>query len=315
MPTLDPTLAEWLPKIHTLAEQAKAAGIEPTPISAREGLASLTRQFVDAGPDMTIKDFVIPGGAYQVPVRTFLPQQASGGPAIVYVHGGGHMAGSVTVYDPICRRIAEICQRCVVSVEYRRSPENPYPAGLADLNQVLENFAPTLSNRDIAHNSQVILMGDSAGGALCATLCARYQHRADSPILGQILVYPSLDYTMGHQSYTENGRGHLLEVEKIRWYFQNYFSRGEERVQASPLSMPVSTGLPPTLVFTAQFDPLRDEGHAYVEKLRAAGAQAWLHNFDDMIHAFLNLEQLAPSACSTLYQRTADFITQLLSDQ
>lgn len=307
---LNPALAEWLENINAMMAQLKAAGFEATPTNARESLANLTRNFVEAGPEMPAVDTVVPGTHFAVPVRIYRPQENDGGPAIIYAHGGGHMAGSVSVYDPICRRIAQNCKRTVISVDYRLAPENPYPAGLEDLLAVVRGIGPALERKGIEHNNRWILMGDSGGGALCASANRLLQHERHN-IAAQVLVYPSLDYTMQLPSIDENGGGYLLEKEKIGWYFNNYFQGVESRKACSPLHGEFTRNLPKTLMVTAEFCPLRDEGFAYADKLREVGVGADLLHFEEQIHAFLNLESVVPADCEKFYRHVAEFVASV----
>lgn len=303
----DPKLAEWLEAVNAQVAQMKAAGFEPTPVNARESLANLTRNFVEPGPEMVVSDTLVTGGEYAVPVRIYQPENPIDGAAIIYCHGGGHMAGSVTVYDPICRRVAEACQRPVISLEYRLAPENPFPAALNDLISVVRHLGAALDRKGIPHNGRWILMGDSGGGALCASATRLLQHQPHN-IDAQVLIYPSLDYTMQTPSIAENGRGYLLEKEKILWYFENYFRRAENPYLASPLHGEFTRNMPATLVVTAEFCPLRDEGVEYVCKVRDGGANAEHLHFGDMIHAFLNIESLVPEACGRVYRHVAEYL-------
>lgn len=306
-PALDPKLAEWLQVVNAQVAQIKAAGFEPTPTNARESLANLTAMFVQPGPNMKVTDTLVKGGEYPVPVRIYQPEGHTSGPAIIYCHGGGHMAGSVTVYDPICRRIAEACGRTLVSVEYRLAPENPYPAALNDVLSVVRHLGAALDAKQIEHDNRWILMGDSGGGALCASAARVLQHQPHN-VVAQVLIYPSLDYTMQLPSITENGSGYLLEHGKIRWYFENYLRGAENPYQVSPLYGEFTSRLPHTLVVTAEFCPLRDEGQRYVDKVREAGVSAELLHFEQMIHAFMNLEDMVPEACGKLYRHMAEFV-------
>lgn len=315
MRRLDAKLAEWLEGLNVQVAQLKAQGFEPTPITARESLANLTRGFVEPGPEMRVCETLVHGGDYSVPVRIYQPQDGEPGPVIIYSHGGGHMAGSVSVYDPICRRVAAACGRTLVSVDYRLAPENPYPAGLNDLLAVVRGLGAALDRKGVAHNNRWILMGDSGGGALTAAACRLLQHerhyltaRAEGSIAAQVLIYPSLDYTMQLPSVDENGQGYLLEKGKISWYFDNYFRGAESRLQASPLHGEFTRALPPTLVTTAEFCPLRDEGFAYAQNLRDAEVPVEILHFEDMVHAFLNLESLVPEACEKFYRHVGEFV-------
>lgn len=310
MRQLNEQLAKWLQAFNVQVEQLKATGFEPTPISAREGLANLTRSLVEPGPDMAVCETLVPGKRYNVPVRIYRPDGAPAGPVIIYSHGGGHMAGSVTVYDPICRRIASACGRTVIALDYRLAPENPYPAGIEDLLTVVRGAGAALTRKGIDHDGHWILMGDSGGGAMTASACHLLQHERHS-VIGQVLIYPSLDYTMQLPSIVENGSGYLLEKEKIGWYFDNYFQGAENRYQCSPLYGEFTANLPPALVVTAEFCPLRDEGVAYVERLDGAGVDAECLHFDGMIHAFLNMESLVADDCQRFYRHVSEFVKGL----
>ena len=307
MRQLDKNLEEWLVAVNAQVAKLKEAGFEPTPISARESLANLTANFVEPGPEMSVCETSVHGGEYSVPVRIYQPEQRCDGAAIIYCHGGGHMAGSVSVYDPICRRFAEACGRTLISVEYRLAPENPYPAALNDLLSVVRHLGAALDKKNISHNGRWILMGDSGGGALCASASRVLQHQPNT-IDAQVLIYPSLDYTMQTPSIEENGRGYLLEKEKIHWYFENYLQRAENPLLVSPLHGEFTRKLPASLVVTAEFCALRDEGVEYVRRVREGGANAEHLHFDDMIHAFLNVEKLVPETCAQVYRHVAEYL-------
>lgn len=122
------------------------------------------------------------------------------------------------------------------------------------------------------------------------------------------MIYPSLDYTMDSVSMEQNSVGYLLQKGKIGWYFDNYFQQGENRRQASPLYAEFTPRLPETLLFTAEFCPLRDEGIHYCEKAKNAGVTVEHHHFSDMIHTFMNMEDLVKEECDSVYQTTARFL-------
>jgi acetyl esterase/lipase len=227
---------------------------------------------------------------------------------LIYFHGGGHTAGSITVYDPICRRLARETEHIIISVDYRLAPECRYPAGITDAVTVVKNLWKVLETRQLRYSRSLSIGGDSAGGAIAATVAHHCRHDEEVAIRRQILIYPSLDYTMRLASIDLNGKGYLLQKEKIAWYFNNYFEKGVDRKQASPLYMELDGRMPESLVITAEFCPLRDEGLAYVEKLQAGGLKVENLHFKDMIHAFLNLEDLVKEECNTLYAAIAAFL-------
>lgn len=309
MHTLNAQLADWLEKLNRLTAQQRAMGSSPTPIGAREGLASMTATLVTERPWVPrVLDALVPSDEYDVPVRIYDPSPEVSKPVCVYIHGGGHAAGSVTVYDAICRKLAVASGHLVVSVEYRLAPECPYPNGLDDCMNVVRNIWSTLEDKACRVQRRLAVAGDSGGGALTATLSALLQHEAHNPIERQILIYPNLDYTLSQPSIERLAEGYLLEKSRIHWYYDQYFQRDEDRAAASPMFMPITANLPRTMIVTAGFCPLQDEAVAYLNKLDQADVpHAHLH-FPDMLHAFLNMEDLAPDACEQVYQSIAEFL-------
>jgi acetyl esterase len=304
-------LANWLEAYNKLVKQLKETGYKATPTNAREGLAGMTWTWVKRKTTVAwIQDDLVEGKEFDVPVRIYHPHPERRLPILVYFHGGGHMAGGVTVYDPICRRLARETEHIVISVDYRLAPECRYPAGITDAVTVVKNLWKVLETRQILHSRSLSIGGDSGGGAITATVAHHFRHDKEVAIRRQILIYPSLDYTMSSASIELNGKGYLLEREKIEWCFNNYFDKGADRKQASPLYMELDERMPESLVITAEFCPLRDEGLAYVEKLQAGGLRAKNLHFEDMIHAFLNLEDLVKEECDTLYTAIAAFLKE-----
>ncbi|MGE4126133.1 MAG: alpha/beta hydrolase [Pusillimonas sp.] len=331
--TLPQALAAWLETVNTIAAQAAVNRVQPTPDTARQALAGLTRMYGGQGPELArVCDFRL-AGCPDIPLRLYDPCTKEGpeteaahgpgahGPLLVYLHGGGHMAGSIDVYDPIMRRVAWHTGCRTLAVEYRLAPEHPYPHGLNDCLAVLRALSGGAEGsqldsrqgiRPLDTHHGIILAGDSGGGALAATLTAQSVTDSTLTITGQILVYPSLDYTLEYPSTQSMGRGYLLETDRIRWYFDNYFQHGECRKAASPLNMP-ATGLPPTLLFTGGFCPLRDEGYAYADHLLKNAVACQHENFPDMVHAWLNIHTLVPEACESTYAVMGQWIQTALS--
>ena len=326
--TLPQALAIWLETVNAIAAQAAANGVQPTPDTARQALAGLTRMYGGQGPELAEVNDVRLAGCPDIPLRLYDPglkhdhEARPHGPLLVYLHGGGHMAGSIDVYDPIVRRVAWHTGCRTLAVEYRLAPEHPYPHGLNDCLAVLRALSAEIeaSNPDTCQNIMpldtrqgIVVAGDSGGGALAATVTAQSITDPSLNIAGQILIYPSLDYTLEHPSTQSMGRGHLLETDRIRWYFDNYFQHDECRIAASPLNMP-ATGLPPTLLFTGGFCPLRDEGYAYADHLRKNAVVCQHENFPDMIHAWLNIHNLVPDACESTYALMGQWIKAMITE-
>lgn len=311
---LHPNLKKWLKQYYMVVNKLEAEGFKATPTNAREGLANLTHSLVRSSPTVQwVQDDLVTGEVFDVPVRIYNPSPEESLPVLIYLHGGGHMAGSVTVYDPICRKIAVEARHIVVSPDYRLAPECPYPAGINDALQVVQNIWSVLEARQLRYKRQLSIAGDSAGGAMSATVAHRVQNDQYVQIHRQVLIYPSLDYTMSFDSIDSNGQGYLLHNDKIAWYFSNYLKRKSDRKDISPLFMSISANYPPTLLVSAEFCPLRDENLAYVKKLNKAAIDAKHVHFDTMIHAFLNMEKLVPDECQRLYQKLDSFLNATMA--
>jgi acetyl esterase len=303
-------LEKWLKTFNEVTLPAVIkAGFKPTPVNAREGLANLTRGLVTDIPEvLQILDDIIYIDDYDVPVRIYNPDPAKKLPVAVFIHGGGHMAGSVTVYDPICRKLALASGHIIVSVEYRLAPENSYPAGVNDVYNAVKNIWSVLDSRKQNYIKELAVIGDSGGGAFAATVAMRAQFDDEVDIKKQVLIYPSLDYTLSFPSADENGTGYVLHKSKIEWYFDNYFQKNEDRRKASPLWNEITSNISETLIFTVEYDPLRDEGLEYAKKLKEANVRFEHFHMDGMIHAFLMMEDLVKDECEFVYKKISRFL-------
>lgn len=302
-------LRKWLEKYNHLMAKWLESGAVLTPEIARDGFATLTRTLITDIPQMAlVRDEKIENPEQIVPVRIYHPVPDAALPVLIYLHGGGHVAGSIDVYDPICRKIALATRHIVVAVDYRLAPEYPYPAGIEDSALVLEGCLGLLERMGLCHLPRISLAGDSAGGAMSATLAHIFQGRPDLAVSHLILLYPSLDYTLSLPSVAELASGYMLEKERIGWYFDHYFRGHESRREVSPLFMKVSDRFPKTLIVTAGFCPLKDEGKQYFSLLNKGGVAVRHLHLDDMIHAFLNMESLVPESCGQVYRAMGDFL-------
>ncbi|NVK26295.1 MAG: alpha/beta hydrolase [Gammaproteobacteria bacterium] len=305
---LAPHLQDFIDSVNQLILQAKNDGVVPTPEMAREKLAALSSLNTSV-PDISYsEERMLVTDETSVPVRVYSANPNDSLPVVIYFHGGGHMCGDVELYDPMCRKIALASECHLISVDYRLSPEFPYPAGLEDAKAVVQNYQSVLS--PLQSNERVIIAGDSAGGAICASLSMAKANGEELKIDQQVLIYPSLDYTLSQPSIEENGTGYFLEKPRIQWYFDNYFLNNEDRKLASPLFGTINEKIPNTLVVTAGYDPLRDEALAYSKLLQGAGVENQHHQFKHMIHAFMNIEDLVPNECAELFETIGQFIKQ-----
>lgn len=302
-------LREWLKSMNAAKAAAHANGYRRTVTNARETFDALIRTFVTERPELAlVRDDVIPGPDYAVPVRIYHPAPEDARPVALFLHGGGHVAGSVGSYDLIARKLARATGWIIVAVEYRLAPECPYPAALRDCMACAKRVFRCIGAQGLRHAQRLALIGDSGGGALCATVSHLAQYEPGLSIEAQALIYPSLDYTLSQPSVIENAEGYLLERERILWLFDSYLQGQENRRAVSPLFMEVTDAMPRTLVITAAFDPLRDEGAAYVERLTRHGIATEHRSMSGMVHAFLNLEDLVPDTCAETYAAVARFL-------
>jgi len=307
---ISPKLVGFLEHANVAIADFKAAGQDFSAELVRQGLDNLA-PLIGSGPNMNIvKKSYLATPTHNVPVCIYNPAPNDFLPVLLHFHGGGHMCGSVELYDPISRKLAIAAKAIVICVDYRLAPEHPYPAGLEDCQQLLENYQSLLF--DMKHNSELLIAGDSAGGALCTSLVMNNQYNDSVSIDKQILIYPSVDYTMSTASIDENGQGFLLEKDKIHWYFQQYFQVDELTgimvKQASPLHGEFSINMPTTLVITAGCDPIRDEGIAYAKALSEAGVIVEHHSVDGMTHAYMLLDELVHDECLATYSLISDFV-------
>jgi len=312
---ISPKLVGFLEQANTAIAEAKATGQGFSADLVRQGLNNLA-PLIGSGPNMEIvKNSYLATPSHNIPVRIYNPAPNDTLPVLLHFHGGGHMCGSIELYDAISRKLALAAKSIVICVDYRLAPEHPYPAGLDDCQQLLMNYQSLLF--DMKHSNEVYIAGDSAGGAICTSLVMNNQDsdltNKQVNITKQILIYPSVDYTMSCASLDENGQGFLLEKDKIHWYFQQYFQANDleqSRVkQASPLLGKFSKKMPSTLIITAGCDPLRDEGIDYANSLSEVGVTVEHHCFAGMTHAYMLLDGLVQDECLATYKLIADFTT------
>ena len=259
-----------------------AGAEEPPPASIEEARASYERsslRFVGEAEDVEEVRDADAGG---VLVRLYRPQDAHG--AILWIHGGGWILGSIDAYDPLCRALANRTGAAVVSVDYRLAPEHPLPAPMEDCEAALRWMAAELPG-------PYAVAGDSAGGNLAAVL-ARRARDADGeiPLAYQLLVYPVTDAAMATDSYRRFGADQTYGLAKpaMAACWEAYApGRLGQSPEASPLRAPDLSGLPPALVLLAECDPLTDEGLDYAERLRAAGVDARTSVYSGMVHGFV----------------------------
>jgi len=246
---------------------------------------------------------VVDENAGDVPVRRYQPAARLSERVVVYAHGGGWVLGDLDSHDRLCRRLARDLGSDVVAVGYRRAPEHRFPAALDDVISVLRWAAGRWGT--------VAIAGDSAGGNLAA---AALLSAPDVEIGAALLVYPVLDARMASPSYTENAEGWFLTADLMRWFWRCYLAGDDGR---SPLASPALAAddqlaaFPPTVIVTAERDPLRDEGNAFAARLAAAGVDIDHVRAAGLFHGFFNLDDLLPPAAGPVATAIAAFRRRL----
>jgi acetyl esterase len=232
-------------------------------------------------------DRTIPG---PIRLRIYEPKGAARDLGVlVYLHGGGWVTGSLDSHDGVCRALCARAPCVVVAVDYRLAPEHRFPAALDDA------WAATAWVAEHAASiggdpSRIAVGGDSAGGTLAAGVAFRARDHGLALAL-QLLVYPVTDHDLERRSYRENGSGYGLTKDAMRWFWSQYLGPGGDPTdpEAAPLRARDLAGIAPALVLTVEYDPLRDEGDAYAERLRAAGVPVTHRRFDGLIHGVLRM--------------------------
>lgn len=285
------------PGITVLLELIANSGYPPihesTPEQARAGFRAMTCDGVPADQVVAVNSVeeIDAGG---VPARLYRPAGDGPFPTMVYIHGGGFVIGDLDTHDQTCRRICSGAEAVVVSVDYRLAPEHPFPAAIEDTLTAVDWAAANLDT--LGGNDVLAVGGDSAGGNLSAYAA---QVRRDQ-VTAQVLIYPATHVTGDYASRAENAAGYFLETATMEWFFTQYV--GAENPDAdldeprlSPFFGDVE-GVGRAVVVTAEFDPLRDEGEAYADKLTAAGVEVDRTCYDSLIHGFIDMGPLSPAA-------------------
>jgi len=298
---LDPQAAQ---AIQLLAAHNSQAGPAPGAAVLRQ-LYQSRRSFTEP-PAQAVslsRDHQLKRGAESIVLREIRPARAGADdrlPVLIYLHGGGWMVGSVDTHDVICRALAHAAGCAVISVDYRLSPESRFPTALED----------TLAAHDwvVAHAdalrldaARIAFGGDSAGGNLAAAACLSLRGQAHAPIF-QLLIYPVTSMRTDTPSYQNNGEGYALTRAGMEAYIAAYLGPGgrSDDWRASPLDATNLAGLPPALIITAGFDPLRDDGRLYADALSRAGVATQYVCFERQIHGFVALGRLIDEAQTAL---------------
>ena len=249
-------------------------------------------------PVAEVRDLSATGAHGAIPLRLYRPAGvASLAPTLVYYHGGGWTMGDLDTHDSLCRDLADEGRCAVVSVDYRMGPEHRFPAAVDDVlaaTRWLQAQAGALG----LDAQRFAVGGDSAGGNLAAVVALAWRDAGEAiPLKLQLLIYPATDMRAVAPSHTHNGQGYMLTSDTIAYFRGHYVDPADySDWRVSPLLHGDLSGLPPSLVITAGFDPLRDEGRQYADALSAAGTPAQYVCFERQIHGFITMGRVLAEA-------------------
>lgn len=289
--------------INFLQAAAEAAGPDAKPMwelspqEAREASAA-SDGLGGPGPDMyEIRDIELTGwdgGTFEV--RILKPTENPHS-VLVYLHGGGWVLSSVDSFETVCRILAEQSGAAVVLVNYRKAPENPFPAAVEDSWTALQWVVDNLGQLAV-DNAPLYVGGDSAGGNLSAVMALRAKNQGGPQLARQILVYPVTDADFDRPSYSAEENQTLLTKEFMEWFWDHYVPNVDDRQnpEAAPLRAQDLSGVAPALIITAAHDVLRDEGIAYSERLKEAGVDVEYHDWPGQMHGFFGFANVLPAS-------------------
>jgi acetyl esterase len=315
-PRIDPDIE----RILSLLPLREAAGL--TPAMARQQLVALAESRKDAPlPEVaSVSDTKIDGAAGPIAARIYATATKPA-PTVVFFHGGGWVAGDLFTHDRQARNLARELDAVVLSVDYRQPPETPFPGAYEDC-----LAATRWANANIAKlggdPARLAVAGDSAGGNLAAAVAQGCRDAGGPPLRAQFLVYPAVDLAGGYglaaendrfPSRQENAEGYFLTSDVMRFFAGHYLggvTNGEDS-RASPLRATDLAGLPLAVVCTAEFDPLRDEGEAYADRLKRAGVEVAYFREPGMIHGYFGMGAASPAADAARQRATAAFKAML----
>ena len=260
-------------------------------VDARAADVAAARAAAGTGEQVNeVFERTIPGPACSLPIRVYRPAGDGPLPVLVYFFGGGWSLGTVDTCDGVCRCLTNAAGCVTVVASYRLAPEHKFPAAVEDCHAVARWVASHAAEIG-ADPARLAVGGDSSGGNLAAAVALLARERGEPPIVHQLLVYPNTDYLADTPSMREGTDPYLFNTTSVAWYWGMYL--GSPADGANPLASPLRAadlaGLPPATVITAEYDPLRDEGEQYAQRLRSAGVPVELTRYDGMMHGFFTM--------------------------
>jgi len=296
---LDP-LAKRL--LTMMAAAASAERRQPTTSERRASLAKLMQFARWDASNVSATDGVLPGPGGDIAYRLYAPESGAPAPGFIFFHGGGMVAGSIETHDRVALALAEVTACRLISVDYRLAPEHKFPAAIEDAIAATEFVARNAATLGI-DAERLVIGGDSAGATLAAVVC-QHALRHGPALVAQCLICPVLDFEETSPSREAFAENHLIDRATLEADLADYLPEGTDPadVRISPLRALHVAGLPPAIIHTAEFDPMRDEGNAYARKLLAAGVSVEHVCNDGMIHNFHAMGAVLPQARLILSQ-------------
>jgi acetyl esterase len=285
------------PEVVKLFQIMQAAGVQPLAGQTVEQARFFYRDKCVklggvAAPMAEVRDLCAAGPLGDIPLRLYRPEGVGdAGPALIYVHGGGWVIGDLDSHDKLCRQIAALTPCRVVAVDYRLAPEHPFPGGLNDVIAAVAWVADHAVSLGI-DKDRLAIGGESAGGSMSAAACLNARDHGPR-LRAQVLIYPSTDSTPEVRlwpSRVRNSEVPPLTSDALKWFSAKYLPGGpidRRDWRLSPLYAETLEGLPTSLILTAEYDPLRDEGKAYADRLAASGVTTVYRDFPGQIHGFI----------------------------
>ncbi|MDB6013579.1 MAG: hypothetical protein JWL65_5829 [Gammaproteobacteria bacterium] len=318
---LDPRAKRFLDRLAALRPPSV---LSLTVSERRAGVSQLMGFSGPAEPIGSIAERTLPGPS-GLPLTLRIYRPASGrpatgeldgraGPALIYFHGGGLVAGSLDTHDPVCRSLSNASGCMLLSVDYRLAPEYPFPAAIADGCHATEWVVRHADELGI-DPARIGVCGDSAGATLAAVVCQEVAAGGRGRLALQFLLCPIMDFCASTDSRREYAAGYLVDQATLDHDLKYYLGADGDPMhpRVSPLRVADVADLPPTCIHTAEFDPLRDEGAAYAERLREAGVETTYRCHSGMIHLFYGMGGLIPYV-ATAYQQMGTDIRSMLGE-
>jgi acetyl esterase len=304
---VDPAIQGLLSMLEAMQRPSLAGGTHEQARAAFRLLTVDMRSPDTIVPVREARDIDVPGATGSLPARVYRPDADASVPTIVFLHGGGFVIGDIETHDNQCRMVCREVGAVVLSLAYRLAPEAPFPAGVEDCVAATRWAAEHIADLG-GDPDRLAVAGDSAGGNLAAVVAQVARDDGGPRLAAQLLVYPATDFAGDYYSRTENAEGYFLTRADMEWFASHYIGEASDLTdrRLSPVHAEDLSGLPPAVVVTAEYDPLRDEGEAYARALERAGVPVTLRRYDGLIHGFFDLSALSPAAADAVRETCAE---------